>query len=78
MNANEIPLVQGRVLFYLPVLEGPAVADFLQLEYGQHCFQAKAIKNHGEFPFSNKIIFLHFSCGFFSWAVHVIDKAANI
>ena len=65
------------VLLYLPVLKGPAAADFLELEYGQHCFQAKNIQNKGKFSFANKVVILNFPC-LLSWAVQVIDKTANI
>jgi hypothetical protein len=59
------------------VLKGPAAADFLELEDGQHCFQAKTIQNKGKFPFANKVVIMHVSC-FLGRAVHVIYEAANI
>jgi len=37
-------------LFYLPMLKGSAVANFLELIYCQHRFQAEAIQSSRELP----------------------------
>ena len=71
---NHIPIL---FLFYLPMLKGPAVTDFSELVYCQHCLQAKAIQGSGKFPSCHKLLLMKFS-RFLSLAVQVIYKTAHI
>lgn len=64
-------------LFYLPMLKGSAVADFLELIYCQHCFQAEAIQSSRKLSSWNQILFIYFYC-FPHLVVQVVEKIADI